>query len=51
MDMAKKSFAIFRKAGFTYEQYVDIAPYPDFLIHDLYRIEDELLPIFKEKVG
>lgn len=47
-DMALKSFDIFRKAGFTYENYYDIAPSPDFLIHDLYRIEDELLPIFKE---
>ncbi|GIM29768.1 hypothetical protein CPJCM30710_24340 [Clostridium polyendosporum] len=51
LDMAKKSFAIFRKAGFTFDQYFDIAPFPHFLIHDLYRIEDGLLPILKEKTA
>lgn len=49
LDMAKKTYAIFKKAGFTYEQYFDVSPSPDFLVHDIYRIEEERLPIFKEK--
>lgn len=48
LDMAKKTYAIFKKAGFTYEQYFDVSPSPDFLVHDIYRIEEELLPIFKK---
>ncbi|ADL53178.1 radical SAM protein [Clostridium cellulovorans] len=49
LDMAKKTYAIFKKAGFTYEQYFDVSPSPDFLVHDIYRIEEQRLPIFKEK--
>lgn len=49
LDMAKKTYAIFKKTGFTYEQYYDVSPSPDFLVHDIYRIEEELLPIFNAK--
>jgi len=47
LDMAKKTYAIFKKVGFTYEQYYNVSPSADFLVHDIYRIEEELLPIFK----
>ncbi|MEQ8196635.1 MAG: radical SAM protein [Clostridiaceae bacterium] len=47
LDMAKKTYAIFKKAGFTYDHYFDAAPSNDFLVHDIYKIENELLPIFR----
>ncbi len=43
-DLAKKAAAIARKAGFSYEQLYDTAPSPTFLVHDIYKIEDGLLP-------
>ncbi|MDP4145060.1 MAG: radical SAM protein [Bacillota bacterium] len=49
LDVSQKSFAIFKKAGFTYNHYYDIAPSPNFLVHDIYKIEEELLPIFKKE--
>jgi len=49
LDMAIKSYAILKKAGFTFEQYCDVSPSYDFLVHDIYRIEDGLLPISKNK--
>lgn len=45
-DLAKKTYAIFKQVGFTYEQYFDVSPSADFLVHDLYRIDEERLPIF-----
>lgn len=48
LDLAKKTYQIFKKAGFTYEQYFDVSPSADFLVHDIYRIEEERLPIFKK---
>lgn len=48
-DMAKKVFAIQRKAGFTYEQLYNCTAGPNSLCHDFHRIEEELLPVFKEK--
>jgi radical SAM family protein len=51
LDMAKKAAAIARKAGFTYDQLYDTAPSPTFLVHDIYRIEDELLPAFKKQAA
>ncbi|UZQ51557.1 radical SAM protein [Clostridium kluyveri] len=47
LDMAYKVYSIFKKAGFTYEQLYDCNAEPTTLCHDLYKIEDELLPIFK----
>lgn len=40
LDMAKRSTAILRKAGFTFDQIYDLTPAPNFLVHDIYRIED-----------
>ncbi len=50
-DLAKKIAAIFKKAGFTYEQLYDCAAAPTTLCHDIYKIEGELLPLFKEKTA
>ncbi|HWR29411.1 MAG TPA: radical SAM protein [Negativicutes bacterium] len=50
-DMAKKVAAIYRKAGFTYQQIYDCAAAPTTLCHDIYKIEEELLPVFREKIA
>lgn len=47
-DVALKVYEIFKKAGFTYEHAFDAAPGPNSLIHDFYRIDNELLPIFEK---
>lgn len=51
LDMARKAAAIARKTGFTYDQLYDTAPSPTFLVHDIYRIEDGLLPVFKQRAA
>jgi hypothetical protein len=48
LDMAKKSAAIHRRAGFTFDQLYDSSPFSHFLVQDIYRIEDELLPVFQQ---
>lgn len=48
-DMAKKVAGIFRKAGFTYDQLFDASAAPTTLCHDIYKIEDERLPIFDKQ--
>lgn len=40
---------ILRKNGISYEQLYKATP-TTFIIHDLYRIEDELLPAFREQI-
>ena len=50
LDMAYKVYNIFKKSGFTYEQLYDCNAEPTTLCHDLYKINDELLPIFKEEL-
>lgn len=47
LDMAYKCHDIFKRNGFTYSDYFDVAPSPNFLIHDLFAIDEELLPVFK----
>lgn len=47
-DMAKKVATIHRKAGFTFEQLYDCTPSPGSLVHEIYKIEDELLPVFRK---
>lgn len=49
LDLAKKTYQIFKKAGFTYEQYYDVSPSADMLVHDIWKIEEERLPVFKEQ--
>lgn len=46
LDLAKKTYQIFKKNGYTYDQYYDVSPSADFLVHDLWRIDEERLPIF-----
>ncbi|HEY3491213.1 MAG TPA: radical SAM protein [Candidatus Deferrimicrobiaceae bacterium] len=48
MDLAFKLVPIWKKAGFTFEQVCDANASSDYLQHDIWRIEDELLPIFGE---
>ncbi|HBS59431.1 MAG TPA: nitrogen fixation protein NifB, partial [Firmicutes bacterium] len=50
-DLARKITAIFRRAGFTYDQLYDCAASPTTLCHDIYKIEDEALPAFQQKAG
>lgn len=50
-DLFKKVAAIHRKAGFTYDQLYDAYAAPNTAIHDIYRIEDELLPVFKKQAA
>lgn len=47
-DMAKKVAAIHRKAGFTFEKLFDCAAAPNSIVHDIFKIEDELLPVFQK---
>ncbi len=51
LDMAKRIAGIFRKEGYTYEQLYDCAAAPTSLCHDIYKIEDKLLPVFQEKTA
>ncbi len=51
LDMAKKVAAIHRKAGFTYDQLYDCSAAPTGLTHDIYKIEDGLLPVFNSKAA
>lgn len=48
-DLSKKVAAIYRKAGFTYKNLYDVAGAPVSIPHDIYKIEDELLPVFKNQ--
>ena len=47
IDVAKKTFQQYRKVGFTFEQVYDATAVPQTLVHDLYRIEEERLPVFR----
>lgn len=46
-DMALKSYDILNKYGITFQHLADSSPSTDFLVADIYKIENELLPIFK----
>lgn len=48
LDLSNKIYSIYRKAGFTYDQLYDCSAAPTSLCHDLYKINDELLPVFKQ---
>lgn len=48
-EIAQRTYEICRRAGFTFDPYYDIAPSPTFLVHDLYRIDDGLLPVFQQQ--
>lgn len=46
LDMAYQCHDIFKRYGYTYQDFYDVSPSPNFLIHDLFAIEEELLPVF-----
>lgn len=46
IDVAKKTAALYRKAGFTWDQIYDANAAPLTLVHDIYRIEERRLPVF-----
>ena len=46
LDLAEKLVAIWKKHGITYEHVYDSNASSLGIQHDLYRIEDELLPVF-----
>lgn len=48
LDLAKKTYHIFKQNGFTFEEYFDVSPSADFLVHDIFRIEEGRLPIFQK---
>ena len=50
-DLYKKIAAIYRKYGFTYEEIYDCYAAPITVIHDIYRIEDQALDVFKGQVA
>jgi uncharacterized radical SAM superfamily protein len=47
-DVVKKTYGFLKKAGITYDQYYDAHASAETVIHDIYRIEEELLPIFNK---
>ncbi|HSN16023.1 MAG TPA: radical SAM protein, partial [Anaeromyxobacteraceae bacterium] len=44
LDVARKTAAIYRKVGFTWDQIYDANAAPITLVHDIYRIEEGRLP-------
>ena len=48
LDLAHKLVPIWKKNGFTFEQVCDAHASSDGIHHDVWRIQDELLPIFKQ---
>lgn len=50
LELAHKNAAILRKNGLTYKQLYDAAAASNYPVHDIYRIEDELFPIFKKEL-
>jgi hypothetical protein len=46
LDLAEKTTAIWKKNGFTFQQVSDSCASNDTLQHDIWRIQDELLPVF-----
>ncbi len=49
LDLYKKITAIYRKTGFTFDDIYDCYAAPITIMHDIYRIEDETLPVFSEE--
>jgi hypothetical protein len=49
IDVAKKTYQIYRKVGFTFDQVYDATAVPQTLVHDLYRIDEQRLPVFRQQ--
>jgi hypothetical protein len=49
-DLTQKVTNIYRKAGFKYKEHLyRVFGHPTLFYHDIYNIEDERLPIFKQQ--
>ena len=48
LDLAEKATAAWKKNGFTFQQVCDCNASSDTLQHDIWRIQDGLLPVFAE---
>ena len=46
LDLAETITAAWKRAGFTFAQVCDANASSDTLQHDIWRIQDELLPVF-----
>lgn len=46
VDVAKHTYKLFRKAGFSWDTIYDAYAAPQTLVHDIYRIEEGRLPAF-----
>jgi hypothetical protein len=46
VDLAKKTYAIYKKQGYTWDEIYDANAAPLTLVHDIYRIEEARLPVF-----
>ncbi len=51
IDLYRQIAGIFRKNGFTFEQIYDCYAAPVTIIHDIYRIEEETLPVFRNQAA
>lgn len=49
IDLAQKLVTIWKRSGITYEHVYDANASSISIQHDIYRIEDELLPVFHEE--
>lgn len=49
LDLAFKNYQIFKKVGFTWNQIYDASAYPIYPVCDIFRIEEELLPVFQKE--
>ena len=50
-DLYKKIATIHRKYGFTYEELYDCYAAPISIVHDIYRIEDQILEVLESEVA
>lgn len=46
VDLSKKTYALYKKQGYTWDEIYDGNAAPLTLVHDIYRIEEGRLPIF-----
>ena len=49
LDVAQKTYALYKKQGFTWDEVYDATPVPQTLLHDIYRIEEGRLPVFGQQ--
>ncbi|NTU52741.1 MAG: nitrogen fixation protein NifB [Chlorobiaceae bacterium] len=50
IDLFRKVAGIFRRNGYTWDELYDCSPTPESPINDIYRIEEETLPVFNRQV-